>query len=221
MEAEDPLPAHNGPPLYPILSYMSSVHFDWTYSLKINLQVSSLICRSFLKGLFLPGFPKKVKFIVSPMSAAYPAYPTLLHLVALIIFGEDQVKYETPHYSLFHQLFLSAISFFLSWNILLSPQPMKGDVTFLIISATKNTRSWEVDDRRVGVRVPVGSRIFSLPRRPDRLWGAPSLLSNGYCRVFRPGVKRPGHEADHSPPTTAEVKKMWLYTSTPPYFFLA
>jgi hypothetical protein len=30
-----------------------------------------------------------------------------------------------------------------------------------------------------------------------------------------PGVKRPGREADHSPPTSAEVKKMWIYTCTP------
>jgi hypothetical protein len=30
-----------------------------------------------------------------------------------------------------------------------------------------------------------------------------------------PGVKQPGREADHSPPISAEVKKMWLYTSTP------
>jgi hypothetical protein len=29
------------------------------------------------------------------------------------------------------------------------------------------------------------------------------------------GVKRQGHEADHSPPVSAEVKKMWIYTSTP------
>jgi hypothetical protein len=29
-----------------------------------------------------------------------------------------------------------------------------------------------------------------------------------------PGVKRQGREADHSPPTKAEVKKMWIYTST-------
>jgi hypothetical protein len=36
-----------------------------------------------------------------------------------------------------------------------------------------------------------------------------------------PGVKRPGREADHSPRTTAEVKKMWIYTSTPPYAFMA
>jgi hypothetical protein len=30
-----------------------------------------------------------------------------------------------------------------------------------------------------------------------------------------PGVKRPGREADHSPPTSAEVKKTWIYTSSP------
>jgi hypothetical protein len=44
--------------------------------------------------------------------------------------------------------------------------------------------------------------------------------SNYYILSF-PGVKRPGREADHSPPTTAEVKKMWIYTSTPPYAFMA
>jgi hypothetical protein len=27
--------------------------------------------------------------------------------------------------------------------------------------------------------------------------------------------------ADHSPPTSAEVKKMWIYTSAPPYAFMA
>jgi hypothetical protein len=36
-----------------------------------------------------------------------------------------------------------------------------------------------------------------------------------------PGVKRQGREADHSLPTSAEVKKMWIYTSTPPYVFMA
>jgi hypothetical protein len=30
------------------------------------------------------------------------------------------------------------------------------------------------------------------------------------------GVKRPGREADYSPPTNGEVKKIWIYTSTPP-----
>jgi hypothetical protein len=39
-------------------------------------------------------------------------------------------------------------------------------------------------DQGVRVRVPVGSRIFSSPLRPDRLWGSPSLLSNGYRELF-------------------------------------
>jgi hypothetical protein len=44
-----------------------------------------------------------------------------------------------------------------------------------------------LDDRGVGVRVPVGSRIFSSPQRSDRLWGPPSLLSNGYRGPFSQG----------------------------------
>jgi hypothetical protein len=35
------------------------------------------------------------------------------------------------------------------------------------------------------------------------------------------GVKRQGREADHSPADSADVKKMWIYTSTPPYAFMA
>jgi hypothetical protein len=41
-----------------------------------------------------------------------------------------------------------------------------------------------LDDRVVGVRVPVGSRILSSPRCPDRLWGPPNLLSNWYQGLF-------------------------------------
>jgi hypothetical protein len=44
-----------------------------------------------------------------------------------------------------------------------------------------------LDVRGVGVRVLVGSRmsrIFSSPRRPDRFWGPPSLLTNGYRGLF-------------------------------------
>jgi hypothetical protein len=85
---------------------------------------------------------------------------------------------------------------------------------------TQNRRS---RDSLVGIatgygldeRVPVGSRIFSSPRRPDRLWGPPNLISNGYRGAISPGVKRQVREADHSLPASAEVKKMLIYTSTP------
>jgi hypothetical protein len=61
---------------------------------------------------------------------------------------------------------------------------------------------YRLDDRRFGVRVPVGSRIFFSPRRPDRLWGPRNLLSNGYGG----GGSFPGRKA--APPTSSEVKKI-------------
>jgi hypothetical protein len=61
---------------------------------------------------------------------------------------------------------------------------------------------YRLDDRGVRVRILVGSRIFSSPRRPARLWGSPSLLS--------------GREADYFLPTSAEVKKnVDVYTHSP------
>jgi hypothetical protein len=79
---------------------------------------------------------------------------------------------------------------------------------------------YRLDDQGVGVQVPEESSVFSSPRHPDWLWDPPSLLFNGYQVFFSPGVKRPGREADHSPPTSAEVKKTWLHRSTPPYAFM-
>jgi hypothetical protein len=35
------------------------------------------------------------------------------------------------------------------------------------------------------------------------------------------GINRPGREANHSPPSSAEVKNARNYTSTPPYVFMA
>jgi hypothetical protein len=72
-----------------------------------------------------------------------------------------------------------------------------------------------LDSRGVGVRVPVGSRIFSSSHHPDRLWGPPNLL------LSFPEDNAARAEADHSPPTCAEVKKIWIYTSTPPHAFMA
>jgi hypothetical protein len=36
-----------------------------------------------------------------------------------------------------------------------------------------------------------------------------------------PRLKRLGREAEHSNPTSAEVKKTWIYKFTPPYVFVA
>jgi hypothetical protein len=50
---------------------------------------------------------------------------------------------------------------------------------------------------------PGGGKIFRT--LPDRPWGLPSLLYNGY-RVF-PGVKRRGRGDEQRPPSSAEVKE--------------
>jgi hypothetical protein len=49
------------------------------------------------------------------------------------------------------------------------------------------------------------------PTQPPIPW-APRDLS--------PGIKQPGSEADHSPPSSAEVKNAWSYILTPQYVFI-
>jgi hypothetical protein len=78
-----------------------------------------------------------------------------------------------------------------------------------------------LDDRGVGVPSPSGIKNFLFstssrpglgPTQPPIQW-VPGALS--------PGVKPPGHEANHSPTASVEDKKMWIYTSTPPYALMA
>ena len=55
-------------------------------------------------------------------------------------------------------------------------------------------------------------KVFSSPKRPNRLWGPPSLLFNSYRCSF-PGIKRLEHEAEHSPSSISEVYNEWSITS--------
>jgi len=49
---------------------------------------------------------------------------------------------------------------------------------------------------------------------PDRPWGSPSLLYNGY-RVIPRGKVLPGRDADPSPPSSTEVKnRVELYLNS-------
>jgi hypothetical protein len=69
------------------------------------------------------------------------------------------------------------------------------------------TTGYMLDEPGVGVK----NFIFSTLSRPALRFTQPPIQ-------LIPGVKWPGHEADHSSPTSAEVKKMWIYTSIPIHF---
>jgi hypothetical protein len=79
-------------------------------------------------------------------------------------------------------------------------------------SAVGMVTGYGLDIRGVTVWVPVESRIFSSGVHPTSY----SMGSGG----FLPWGKVTGPEAEHSPPTSAKVKKIWIYTSIPPYAFM-
>jgi hypothetical protein len=51
-------------------------------------------------------------------------------------------------------------------------------------SAVSVVTGYGLDDRVVGVLVPVGSRFFSSPCHPGRFWGPLNLLSSGYRGLY-------------------------------------
>jgi hypothetical protein len=55
-------------------------------------------------------------------------------------------------------------------------------------SSVSIANGYGLHDREVGVRVLVGSGIFTSPHRPDRLWDPPSILYNGYQGLFSEGI---------------------------------
>jgi hypothetical protein len=62
-----------------------------------------------------------------------------------------------------------------------------------------------------GVRFPAGTSIFSFHRAVQTGPGAHPASGDLFL-----GVKLSVREADHSPPSSAEVKNAWSYTSTCP-----
>jgi hypothetical protein len=99
---------------------------------------------------------------------------------------------------------------------------------FICFNVTNSTRylSWYSDWLQVGL--PKGKRSspgrvknfhFCISFRPALGPTQPPI--NGYQGLFPPGVKRQGREANDLPPTSAEVKKTWIYTSTPLYVFMS
>jgi hypothetical protein len=63
-----------------------------------------------------------------------------------------------------------------------------------------------LDGRGVEVRVPIGARFLSCPRHPDQLSTLPPSQWIRGGVALSSGIKGLRREADHSRPTSAEVK---------------
>jgi hypothetical protein len=73
-----------------------------------------------------------------------------------------------------------------------------------------------LDDRGSRVQLPAGAGNFSFHHRVQNGSGPTQPPIQWVPRALSLGVKRPGREVDPSPPSSAEVKNLLSYTSTPP-----
>jgi hypothetical protein len=68
---------------------------------------------------------------------------------------------------------------------------------------------------------PGRGKIFLLSTSSRPVLGSTQPPVQWVPGTLSPSVKGPVPEADHSPPISVEVKNTWIYTSTPPYVFMA
>jgi hypothetical protein len=150
------------------------------------------------------------------MTTKYPASQSLSHLQHSNVFNA-KLHYDYPVILLSSVMSIS--TFCLSYSIVaVLSQPLLGRSVLSLLQyfkcSTQSHRSrdsavgivtgYGLDDKGVGVQVLVGSGAH------------PASYPKGTGGSF-PGGKELGHEADHSPPASAQFKKTWIYTFTPPY----
>jgi hypothetical protein len=111
--------------------------------------------------------------------------------------------------------------FYISGGSLLNSvrRTLKGKFKFTIMALTKVSARccWKSALNEV---LPLWCGRSSSPGRVKNfLFSTSSILVLGPTQPliqWVPAVKRPGRESVHSPPTSTDVKKTWIYTSTPP-----
>jgi hypothetical protein len=75
------------------------------------------------------------------------------------------------------------------------------------VSSGSIVSDYGLDDRAVGVRSPVGAKDFPLASVSRPALGPTQPPVQWVLGVLYPGVKaQPGRDADHSPPSSAEVE---------------
>jgi hypothetical protein len=143
-------------------------------------------------GLFPSGFHTKTvhTFLPSPMRATYPTHLILLDLICLIISG-DEYKFWSPPHCASHTI----TKYY--------HHPKNRTVSRVAQSVQCLTTDWTA-----GVRSPTEAEDFSSNLCVQTGSGThPASCTMGTGGSFPGGKGRPGRDADHSPPSSAEVKK--------------
>jgi hypothetical protein len=74
------------------------------------------------------------------------------------------------------------------------------------VSSGSIVSDYGLDDRAIGVRSPAGAKDFSsILCVQTGSWAHPASFPMGTGDPFPGGKARPGRDADHSPPSSAEV----------------
>jgi hypothetical protein len=141
--------------------------------------------------------------VIGPVPLSTPQIPYDLTLARILVRRGRKLAMARPLNILCLRPWRWSRAFRRVWNFVMLHGVSRRDSVLGIATV------YGLDDLELGVRVPVRSGIVSTSSRPA-------------LGFIQPPIQWvPGREADHSPPDSAEVKKLWIYTSTPPYAFMA
>jgi hypothetical protein len=99
----------------------------------------------------------------------------------------SQVRVHLHSYAPSTSVLYCTCLMFSSWSFQIPASTLTTRVRLFVVlpSLSRQTCDWvQLDDQGVGVWVLIGSTIFTYPYHPDLLWGPPSLLSNGFWKLF-------------------------------------
>jgi hypothetical protein len=87
--------------------------------------------------------------------------------------------------------------------------------SFLMYITVMKEQRWRSQLDGQGFKSWQGENIFLYSKTSGPALGPIQPLFSG-CSGSSPGIKRPGRDVDHSPPSRTEVKNEWSFTSTTP-----
>jgi hypothetical protein len=86
------------------------------------------------------------------------------------------------------------------------------------VTTVTRLRTWQKKTQDLN---PSKAKMFIFSTASTQALGSTQLPIQWVQEKFYLGVRALGRESDYSPPSSAEVKNAWSYTSNPPYFFMA